>query len=223
MELEKLFDKLWKTLYKPFIFYIPKQLFPDTDDEAYFNLIIFIDSEGYDSELKEQLTNYKILSKDMTLAENIFKLIDVRHRLSKTQFDFLLEKYMGHVNFLVLVSQWMQNNVCADVKILREETENAFYSQATMFLKHFDDIQSKVLQMEAPIVKEQIDVLKFIKSDLSDIKSALSLNKETEKIIKPLEVKNKPRVTRAKKKQPLITKEAAETFLLETVFNIKQV
>lgn len=220
MELEKLFDKLWKTLYSPFIFYIPKHLFPDSDDESYFNLIIFIDSEGYDSELKDQLSNYKIISKDMTLAKNILKLIDVQNGLSKTQFNFLLEKYMGHVNFLVIVSQWMKNHVCEDVKILRKETENAFYSQATLFSKHFDDIQSKVLQLEAPIVKEQIDVLKFIENDLSDIKANLSLSKGTEKVVKALEVKKKPTVAKTKKTRPPLTNEEAEAFLLETVFNI---
>ncbi len=230
MELDKLFIELWHNLYKPFIFYIPKSLIPEEKKvlwqekkiDVYFNTVILIDSKGFDSELQEQLSNHKMMAKSMVLNENMFKLIEKSGSLKEEQFSFFLAKYMEHVNFVVYVSDWLQRNVVADIKGLREETKNAFQSQADVFLKHLEELRSKILTTGQTIPKQEVNVLEFIENDLAEIKNALSLNKDSESTNGAIERDKVTPTNKPKKTLPLLTDQEAETFLLETVFNIKQ-
>ncbi len=221
MELDKLFTELWHNLYKPFLFYIPKDIVPKGDDTDICNIIILLDDKGFDSELKDQLSNHKMLAKHAVLNGNMFRLIEKSASLKEAQFQFFLEKYMEHVYFVVYVSDWMQRHVEADIKDLREETKAAFQSQATAFLKHLEDLKSKILSPGQTMPKQEVNVLKFIENDLSEIKNALNLNKDSKDKTGTIENENIPIVKKAKKKTPLMTDEAAEAFLLESVFNVR--
>lgn len=221
MELDKLFTELWHKLYKPFIFYVPESIIPEGDNTDFCNIIILLDNKGFDSELKDQLSNHKMIAKQAVLNDNIFRLIEKSGSLKDEQFQFFLEKYMEHVHFVVYVSDWMQKHVEADIKDLREETKNAFQSQANVFSKHLEDLKSKILPQGQIAPKQEVNVFKFIENDLSDIKKALNLNKDSKGKIDTVENKNVPTAKKAKKKPPLVTDEAAEAFLLESVFNIE--
>ena len=220
MELDKLFTELWKNLYKPFVFYIPLRLMPDLEPNEVLNTVIFIDSKGFDSELKEASSHHHILSKAMILNDNIFKLIDQSERLPKHKFDFFLEKYLEHVNFVLYVSNWMENNIEIDISDLREETKKSFKSQTQVFLKHVEDLKSHIILPNKSLEKQKVNVLKFIENDLTDIKNVLNLNSvkpndSVENVATKTSIKNK-------NKLPLITEEDAEDFLLETVFQIRK-
>ena len=219
MELDKLFTELWQNLYKSFIFYIPERLMPDLDNKDALNMVILIDNQGFDSELNDQVCNHVILGKSMVLNENIFKLIDISERLKKEQFNFFLDKYLEHINFVVYVSDWMQKHVEDDIKDLRSETIQAFESQIHVFLKHVEDLKSHIIIPDQALPNQEVNVFEFIENDLTDIKKALNINSDSpntiiEKAIEPVPIKSK-------KKLPLLTDEEAEAFLLESIFNIK--
>ena len=221
MELDKLFTELWHNLYKPFIFYVPKSIIPEGDNTNFCNIIILLDNKGFDSELKDQLSNHKMIAKRAVLNDNIFKLIEKSGSLKDEQFKFFLEKYMEHVHFVVYVSDWMQRHVEIDIKDLREETKKAFQSQAAAFLKHLEDLNSEILGTGLTILKQEVDVLKFIENDLWDIKNALNLNNDSKVKIDKAEKENVSTAKKAKKKRPLLTDADAEAFLLESVFNVQ--
>ncbi|SFD31847.1 hypothetical protein SAMN04489722_107141 [Algibacter lectus] len=221
MELDKLFTELWKNLYKPFVFYIPLRLMPDLKHNEVLNTVIFIDSKGFDSELKEAPSHHYILSKAMILNDNIFKLIDQSERLPKQQFEFFLEKYLEHVNFVLYASNWMKNHVEIDISDLKEETKKSFKSQTEIFLQHVKDLESHIVLPKKIIENQEVDVSRFIKSDLSDIKNALNIKLDLEAPKTSLK-KDEPTSIKIKKKLPLICEEVAEDFLLETVFHIRK-
>ena len=221
MELDKLFTELWHNLYKPFIFYVPKSIITEGDNTNFCNIIILLDNKGFDSELKDQLSNHKMIAKRAVLNDNIFKLIEKSGSLKDEQFKFFLEKYMEHVHFVVYVSDWMQRHVEIDIKDLREETKKAFQSQAAAFLKHLEDLNSEILGTGLTILKQEVDVLKFIENDLWDIKNALNLNNDSKVKIDKAEKENVSTAKKAKKKRPLLTDADAEAFLLESVFNVQ--
>mgnify|MGYP000091332129 CR=1 FL=1 len=221
MELDKLFTELWKNLYKSFVFYIPSRLLPDLEHNKALNTVVLIDSKGFDSELlNDESSHYQILGKAMILNDNIFKLIDQSERLPKHKFDFFLEKYLEHVNFVLYVSNWMENNIEIDISDLREETKKSFKSQTQVFLKHVEDLKSHIILPNKSLEKQKVNVLKFIENDLTDIKNVLNLNSvkpndSVENVATKTSIKNK-------NKLPLITEEDAEDFLLETVFQIRK-
>ena len=221
MELEKVFKELWQNLYKPFVFYIPKRLMPELDNKDALDMVILIDNQGFDSELKDQLCNHVILGKSMVLNENIFKLIDLNERLKEKQFQFFLEKYLEHVNFVVYISNWMYEHLQQDIKDLQEDTIQAFESQVNVFKRHVEDLRTHIIIPDQVLSSKTVNVSEFIERDLLDIKKALNINEDSssqipKKVIEELPIK-------PKKILPLLTDEEAEIFLLETVFKIGSV
>ena len=227
MELDKLFIELRQNLYKPFIFYIPKSLIPEEKKAlwkeekyaVYFNMVTLIDSQGFDSELKEKASYHKMMIKSAVLDENMFMLIEKNGSLKEEQFRFFLAKYMEHVNFVVYISDWMSRNVVIHIKDLSEETKNSFQLQAQVFLKHFEDLRSNILTTRQVIPKKEVNVLEFIENDLVEIKDALNLSKDSKSTYKAIEFNKELPPRKLKKILPLLTDEEAEEFLLKTVFN----
>jgi len=215
MELEKVFKVLWQNLYKPFVFYIPKRLMPELDGNKALNTVFLIDSQGFDNELKDEFSNHLIQSKSMVLNENIFKLIDINERLKKEQFQFILKKYLEHVNFVFYVSDWMGKHVTEDVKDLRAETKEAFQSQVNVFLKHMEELKSHIIIPNQALPKEGIHVIEFIENDLKEILN-FRKNSDSSKGIENKEAS----IVKPKKKSVLLTDEDAEVFLLESVFGV---
>lgn len=220
MELEKVFTELWQNLYKPFVFYIPKSLMPELDGNKALNTAVLIDSQGFDSEVKDQLCNHVILGKSMVLNENIFKLIDLNERLKENQFQFFLEKYLEHVNFVVYISNWMHEHLQQDIKGVREDTIQAFGSQVNVFQQHVEDLRTHIIIPEEELSSKTVNVSEFIETDLLDIKKALNINGDSsdeipKKVIEEVSIK-------PKKILPVLTDEEAEMFLLETIFNAKE-
>jgi hypothetical protein len=219
MELDKLFDDIWKTLYKSFVFYIPSRLMHGLEYNNLLNKVILIDRKGFDRELKDEESHYEILIKPMTLNDNIFKLIDQNERLPTEQFQFFLEKYLEHVNFVFYVSDWMEKHVEVDIPGLREDTKNAFKSQTKVFSQHVEDLKTHIIIANESL-KKDVNVQEFIENDLTEIKRALHISTDSGKLN---DLVNKAEdSTLIKKKAPLLTDEEAEAFLLETVFQIKK-
>jgi hypothetical protein len=220
MELEKVFTELWQNLYKPFVFYIPKSFMPELDGNKALNTAVLIDRQGFDSEIKDQLCNHIILGKSMVLNENIFKLIDLNERLKEKQFQFFLEKYLEHVNFVVYISDWMDKHVEQDMNGLKLDTIQAFESQFNVFKQHVEDLRTHIIIPDQVISSKPVNVSEFIETDLLDIKKALNINEDSsneipKKVIKEVSLKTK-------KILPRLTDEEAEIFLLETIFNAKE-
>lgn len=218
MELEKVFKELWQNLYKSFVFYIPKRLMPELDDNKALDTTVLIDSQGFDSQIKDQLCNHIILGKSMVLNENIFKLIDLSERLKEKQFQFFLEKYLEHVNFVVYISDWMHEHISHDIKDLKADTRQAFESQVNVFKQHVEDLKTHIIIPDLVLSSKTVNVSEFIERDLLDIKKALNINEDSSSQIPKKNIKELP--IKPKKILPLLTDEEAETFLLETIFNI---
>ncbi|MDN3665778.1 hypothetical protein ACFFU1_18220 [Algibacter miyuki] len=191
---------------------------PELENTKMLNRVILIDRKGFDSELKDQQCHFEILSKPMILNDTIFKLIDQNERLPKQQFQFVLEKYLEHVNFVLYVSDWMENHVELDIPNLREDTKNTFISQTKVFLKHVEDLKSHIIIPNKLLKNQEVNVLKFIENNLTEVKSELNIITDSERSNDLLKNVETPKLL--KKKSPLITEEDAEAFLLETVFQI---
>jgi hypothetical protein len=154
------------------------------------------------------------------LNENIFKLIDLNERLKEKQFQFFLEKYLEHVNFVVYISDWMDKHVEQDMNGLKLDTIQAFESQFNVFKQHVEDLRTHIIIPDQVISSKPVNVSEFIETDLLDIKKALNINEDSsneipKKVIKEVSLKTK-------KILPRLTDEEAEIFLLETIFNAKE-
>jgi len=222
MSLDKTFNKLKLNLLRPFTFYVPKDLIPESKQDLwkgekyqpYFNNAILIDHQGFDYELKEEPSFYEILHKQSNLDENLFVLLEKSGKLKSQQFQVLMDKYLLHLNFYVHVSQWMYNNIKLYIENASEETINSFKLQCDTFRKHYDQVLSDIYMVNnAEKPEPKMDVLEFVENNVSEYTEILSDTKgqETEPI---------PQQETKKKQAVILTEAEADDFLLRTVFHI---
>ncbi len=234
MALEKTFNKLRINLYKSFIFYIPKNIFPAEqldlieDVDQFLDKVIVINEYGAIYELTNQPFLVSILQKQKLLDANLFKLLDREAKLKNTQFDFFIKKYLELVNVCLYISRWLNNNVESSKLEMSVDVKNAFQFQYNFFQKHFDQINQHFNSTEKAIPQAPQDIAQFIENNFKELKESLTSHYDDKGVMidnkagKELQVEDLPKSKqRQKKVKPvLITEREAESFLLKTVFDL---
>ena len=225
MNLDKIHSQLIDNLYKPLIFYIPESIIPETKkgmefhakQEHIFNKIIVIDNDGNNYELELKSNSFGLLGKNNLLDKNLFQLLEQKGQLNPFQFDVLLQKYMEQINFYVLISGWMSDNLESQIDNLDGSIISYFTLQKMAFQNHKEALQHSFLLDIVPLPKPE-QVIKQVESILPSLYITKDVAIREPKTEMPAQLKSK----RTKpKKQVLITNEEADRFLLETVFNVK--
>jgi hypothetical protein len=226
MTLDKIFSKLQGNLFKPYLFYFPSSIIPESKKKivdnpaanAFFDCILYVDKKGEPFTVISTESIYPLLTKTVILEKNMFLLLEQKRKLSTTELNFLLEKYCESLNFYVLASIWMHTNlgslktkISQDVAVYFETQNQAFQNHENEFKKYFPKFNS-----DAPKTPP-IDWSKFNKSDFPPLEQLANKEIDLSSILK---TDKKPGVKKAKK-PPLITDEQSRLYLLESVFKVK--
>ena len=219
--LNKIHEELISRLYKPLIFYIPRKFWLELDSEKWndtkfdqvFDTVVLIKSDGSNQILNSDPSNYYILAKTVELNKCTFKLLDMKSRLNKSSFKFLIENYCQYIFFYRRISTWMLENVQNDIKSINKETLLSFEIQKKAFDKHWNYVNENFVSIAK--MKQDRFNSKLTSKDFKTINALINNPSETnfDKLSKSKKYK--------KEKKILITEQEAEDFLLKTVFNIK--
>jgi len=227
---ENFYTDLNQVLIEEVLFYIPSSFisneildtYKEFEVEKYLDKLFVFDKQlgliYYDSE-KFSIKN---LLKRAVLDKNIFQLFGKKRVTEANEFNYLLEKYFTQVQFHYITSEWFYMNVnqYMSIKVDDELIQNLLlqfenikahkkdvYKNFLSAKKHMSDVDSSLPEL----IKEHIDNL-IENIQKKEQQAPIELNQSNFRIDNT-EVK--------KDKKLLITKSAAEEFLLTSVFNIK--
>lgn len=227
MEATKEMESLLKRIYMPSVFYFPKELFSNLSPETnkvlmeyqFFEDIGIIKINEDISSLRRHINALEIYKKDNVLEGNVFQLLEMKDRLGRESFRFLLDKYLSNVKAWIFAYNWLLNNFDKYMPKTSKNEKLLFEYQCKILDDHLTKLNLKFqFNFKNTKATNLMDVLSkkrglfhFDKSIHHSIKRSIKNNDEDKenKTSKPI------------KKQLLLTDKEADEFLLKTVFNIK--
>jgi hypothetical protein len=216
MELDKLYANLVSNLLRPLIFYGPtdllaedkKQLLDDLGGKDYFKQIKLIETDGRIKDLDIAEGLVYVYEKSGVLQKNMFLLFDMSKTLDENKFQYLLDKYIYHLNFYVQSTGWLLHNLhtyypeCEDqIVTYFTEQKQAFDTHLQEFLNHFP---RKVIQFNSTQINDYVEE---------------NIHRSSRGAL--VEYKPLPKKDIKKDRKKLINDKQATEFLLESVFNVK--
>lgn len=239
--LETFFDKLVEVLFKDVGFYIPSTLIPanllkDLNDkipDGFLDQLSILDIPDGFGIFEIEKFNDRLILKRTLLEKNIFKLLKKKKELDAVEFHYILDKYLDQVEFYCAIVNWLSINLSVYHKNeINVHTIGSFELQNEFYKSHFIELTDLFYSSEPIQLKEYYDLSELLKVFFSDLiarydkasnelllKSDIELSqheiKEDENTSKK-ETKTKKNL----KKEPLVSDQEAEEFLLKTVFNV---
>lgn len=243
MTLDKIFQKLKENLYKPFIFYIPKNIVPEDNQyliaknenfQRIFDNIILIKQDGAGYEIKYHSPLFELIQKESILEDNIFMLFSEKAKQEVEQFDYLLKKYTQELTNFIWISDWLFKNLKKAFNSVNVEDEvlTSFELQQKYLLNHLQVFNKQFYSAKRKTIKQESkpdDIKLFLENRFKELSDHLIAEvgtsdgdqlleqiKQNEQV-KPKKVKLSLKQRRAK----ILIDIEAEEFLLTSVFNKK--
>ena len=243
MTLDKIFQKLKENLYKPFIFYIPKNIVPEDNQyliaknensQRIFDNIILIKQDGAGYEIKYHSPLFELIQKESILEDNIFMLFSEKAKQEVEQFDYLLKKYTQELTNFIWISDWLFKNLKKTFNSVNVEDEvlTSFELQQKYLLNHLQVFNKQFYSAKRKTIKQESkpdDIKLFLENRFKELSDHLIAEVGTSEGDQLLEqVKQNEQVKPKKVKLSLKQRRAkilididAEEFLLASVFNKK--
>lgn len=221
MKAEEIYSNLKDELYVPFIFYISSSLIPDDkkeifnhpDIKGHLDKIWILGNDLKFLDLKSKPRLLDLMTRNEKLEQNMFKLFEAKETLNKLKFSYVLDKYHSQINFYVMVSKWLHDNVRKEIKDVDSATSGYFFIQKKLFLNHFNKL-NELFYNQTKTTTNSINVFNHIENNIPSVKDFFkhtSTNTKKQNVVKKTTTKIKP---------VLITDDEARTYLLKTVFNV---
>lgn len=159
MGLKTDMQDLLKSLMNSFIYYIPRSLFPNVKPEhleqleklVYHKRLFYTDAKGKDTLLKKTSEHFQIIDKPKVLKSNIFELLDLKSRLDKDAFHYLIDDYLSNLDKLIRITDCIKNEAKTDTQNYEPEIQiyldiqyKQFYDHKEELIKHFGKWKARV-------------------------------------------------------------------------------
>lgn len=149
-QFEDILKKLYQNMLLASILYFPKQFFETANLDwtlstglnlmDYSNKVLVFEKNGNVYFVEDELPYLEVLKKRLLLDDNILFLLNLKEKQSNESFDFIIEKYLGHLNLFVSISSWLLEHVANDVATLSDNCLSSFKVQHEIFSGHSMDI-----------------------------------------------------------------------------------
>ena len=239
--LETFFDKLVEVLLKDVGFYIPSELIPthllkemsDKIPNGFLDQLSILDISGGFGVFELEEFNNRLILKRTLLEKNIFKLLKKKKELDTDEFYYILDRYLDQVEFYCAIANWLSVNLSVYHKNeVNVHTIGSFELQNEFYKSHFIELINLFYPSETIQLKEYYDLSELLKVYLPDliarfdkannellVNSDIDLFQHEFKKDQDKMTKEK-KTTKKRKKEPLVSDQEAEEFILKSVFNI---
>lgn len=198
------------------LFYIPYELFPDlndeqkkqAEDELFFGKLYLYKQDNIIVDFEKGLNQVNLLSKKSIFENNLLRLIEIEENGGQKSFNFLIEKYVSRIKGWEYIYEWLNNNVDNNIVDVSVSDKNLLQFQLDITKDHLREIESR-FGKKNNITSEEPKSIFLENKDLvvANGKTVYDFFKEQSDT--------------SKKRQPLITNEDADRYLLETIFDIE--
>ena len=206
MNIDHLLESLLHNIRRPIIFYISSdkmQEFFKKDMSLLKRIgitdtLVVLDRNNNPKVIDNGFEAMVILNKTESIKHNTFKLLNCKSELNKAALNYLLNEYMSTLETFISLTQYVKNNAA-------NETQN-YMAEIQGYL----DLQYNVLQ------KHRSEVEKLIEDwNITPKENSEKLEDKTQ-----LLTSNKRKTSKKTEKQPFVTVDDADRFLLKTIFNV---
>ncbi|WMI64106.1 hypothetical protein RBH94_08480 [Aestuariibaculum sp. YM273] len=214
-------EVLVQGIYRPSLFYIPNNIFPDLtpeqekefNDYRVINAVGVLKANGDTTYANKCSPTVELLSKPTQLENNVYQLQKLRDELSKETFDYLLGEYQKHILTCKYVYDWLLNNTNEAINEVTKEELSLFKLQLDWISSHIDKVQA-VFCLDRKQTEETPE-------ELTELPNSVFNNKAYNNILKKENLsKDKPTKVKKSKKANLPSEQDIDAYLLETVFNV---
>jgi hypothetical protein len=245
--LEAFLDSLVQVLLQDLAFYIPKSIFPKKllrnipleFPEHFFDEVFYLDLKNGMMFFEVIAFNEKLMDKPRLFERNIIQLLKQKEELGETEFNYLLEKYFE-------TSQFYSNLVfflCIKYEFYFKDTldpltRGVFELQLRFYKNHCLALIDRFCQGKEVQIKNHYDLEEVLEKYLPDLSTRLGIyykelvHESTIEFPKSIlqvdenqsqaEVPNVQKMPKKRiKKEPLLSDQEVEDFILSTVFNVR--
>ena len=167
MGLNKDMQDLIDNINRSLIFYIPRGLFnnvqkkhlDELENVGFLNTLFYMNAKG-DPKLVNHSTEYvKLLSKDKILKSNVFELLDLKVKLDKKTFHYLIKGYFkelhSNINFTEAISKEAKNNATN----YKPQIQGYLDLQFKQLLTHKEEVTQKFGNWKSEFEHERVSTL----------------------------------------------------------------
>lgn len=231
--LEKFNSALIGNLLNELLFYIPenkitKELvtkLENIDTKGIFNKVFIMDKiQGPIKYRKDSIS--KALMKTSMLEENMYLLLKKQRKLDEQEFSFVFNKYFELAEFCFYITNWFHTDLESNTAIkLDNQLSGLFLMQHQGYKKHFEKLVKHFYPKKEHLPSGNFNVEKTIEKYFPELLKKYTVEKSERKSIVNTHNESEPNTDSQKqvakeKKQPIISDNDAEQFLLKSVFNV---
>ena len=225
MALNKDMLSLIENIKQPIVFYLPRKPFENIieidisplDKIGYFNSLFVTDNKGETKMLSNGFGYIQLTEKTKILKANLFELIELRSKLDKKAFYYLIDDYFIELNNWVMITDSVRKNAKTEANNYKSYVQNYLELQYNSLKEHQTKLEAQFREWKSWY---EIDIaFKFSPYDLekSEYKSNSSFtskkpNKKT--VIQP------KTILKETVQKTLINEADVDKHLLESVFNV---
>jgi hypothetical protein len=208
-----IYNKLIDRVFYPILLYIPKdfgEIFKNDKKLGVFaklvGFILAVENEEYNFIADKNSNLLFIMGKMRLLESNIFDLIDAKQSLKKEQFKFLLNKYKTYLAGWAYITKVLDKDVASTDDALLLKYKGYITYQATMLQQHQNNLEKQFVEYKK--TEYDFDLKAVILDRIKQSNSKVTSNQQNGN--------KKIRI----KKQPLISNQDADDYLLKSVFRV---
>ena len=240
-------DSLVRVLLQDVAFYIPKSIFPKKllrnipleFPEHFFDEIFYLDLKKGMMPFEVVDCNEKLMDKPRLFEHNMVLLLKKKDELGESEFEYLLDKYFEKVQFYSNLVFFL----CLKYEFYFKDkldlmTGGAFEIQLRFYKNHCLALIDRFYQEKEVQIKNHYDLEEVLEKYLPDLSTRLGIyykelvHESTIEFPKSIlqvdenqsqaEVPNVQKMPKKRiKKEPLLSDQEVEDFILSTVFNVR--
>jgi len=223
MGLNKNMIDLLDNVKRTMIFYIPSSLFENLQkkhiDElesfGFLNTLFYMDTQGDPKSIKDSIEYIRLLSKDKILKSNVFELLDMKTRLDKNAFHYIIDDYFKELEAQVFLTEAIKKEAKETAINYVPQIQAYLELQYKQLIEHQEELKQKFGSWKSRFEIERI--FGGFKTTSPNIK----LDKKVLEIPNADSKSDRTKVRKSVKKERLKINEAeVDRYILETTFGV---
>lgn len=214
---------LIKTIRQPILFFLPRGIFEeaikkdlsDLEDVGLLNTLFIIDSQGGIKPLVHITELLPIMDKVKILKSSVFELLDLKTKLDKSAFHYLIDDYFKELSTWIRTTDIIRNEAKNHATNYKPEVQSYLTLQHKVLKDHHEELKKHFGKW-----KSQFEIKRLLNLNFEGNKTSLNAIK-TDDLTGVKSDKDKPVPSKKiKPKNIPISEVDADHYLLKRVFNV---
>jgi hypothetical protein len=223
MALHKAMQKLISIIKEPIIFFFPRSVLEEVINKdlskleavGLLNTLFITNAEGETKPLSSNAQLLQVLSKEKLLKSNIFELLDLRNKLNKSAFHYLIDDYFKELSTWIKTTRSVEREAKNYAWNYKPEVQGYLKLQHQALSDHQVELKNHFGDWKSWFEIERVFNHSLFDFDKNDYKKVEFVPK-----IPIIRKYKTPKIKKQKSKVLTINEAEVDHYLLETVFYV---